>query len=211
MIYRPVVVLIMLLFVANCAGPTNENRQTKHGVLIGAGTGAILGNVIGRDTEGTLVGAALGAVVGGAIGNRVGAYMDKQEAALRRAVAASETASIERVNNALIATFKSDIMFDFNSALIKPGGLGEVKRVAGVLNQFADTTIRIEGHTDTTGPEQYNQILSQRRADAVKNALIKHAVSASRMQAIGYGESMPIGSNAQNRRVSIVITPVAGG
>lgn len=203
---------IVLLFTVSCAGPTNTNRHTKHGVLIGAGTGAVLGQAIGKNTEGTLIGAAAGSIVGGLIGNRVGAYMDRQEAELRDAVAASEAANVQRVNDALIATFKSDVMFDFNSAALKTGAHGEVARVARVLSKYPHTTIRVEGHTDSTGSEDYNLKLSEKRALAVKNALIQHAIETDRIQSIGYGETMPISSSAaQNRRVSIVIIPAAQG
>jgi outer membrane protein OmpA-like peptidoglycan-associated protein len=208
----PVVALLVLILSFGCAGPTNTDRQTKHGILIGAGTGAILGQAIGKDTKGTLIGAAAGSIVGGLIGNRVGAYMDQQEQELRNAMAASNAAVIQRTNDVLVATFKSDVMFDLNSAVLKPGSIAEISRVANVLTKYPETSIRVEGHTDSTGNETYNQQLSDRRAAAVKNALTQHNVAAHRIQAIGYGETMPISSNnAQNRRVSIVIIPAAQG
>ena len=109
----------------------------------------------------------------------------------------------------MIATFKSEVMFDFDSALLKPGGQAEIARVATVLNKYPQTMLQVEGHTDSIGSEDYNQKLSERRANAVKNALIQQGVYEQRITAIGYGESQPISSaDALNRRVNIVITPI---
>ena len=81
-----------------------------------------------------------------------------------------------------------------------------------MLNNYPQTTIRVEGHTDSTGPEDYNQLLSEKRAETVKNALVQRAVDPRRINAVGYGELRPISSdNATNRRVSIVITPIQQG
>jgi outer membrane protein OmpA-like peptidoglycan-associated protein len=81
-----------------------------------------------------------------------------------------------------------------------------------VLRKYNQTQIEVAGHTDTTGSEEYNQQLSVRRADAVKNALIQQGINPARIVAIGYGESQPISSdNAMNRRVEIVIIPVTSG
>ena len=193
----------------SCAGPTYQQRGAKTGVLIGAAGGAILGQVIGRNTEATLLGAGIGAAVGGLSGHQIGAYMDRQEQELRAALAASEAASIQRTQNVLTATFQSEVMFDFDSATLKPGAYAEIGRVGNVLNRYPQTTIRVEGHTDSKGSEQYNQDLSQRRAQAVKDALTQRGVDSRRIQTIGFGESQPISSSdAMNRRVNIVIIPI---
>jgi outer membrane protein OmpA-like peptidoglycan-associated protein len=164
--------------------------------------------VIGGNTEATLLGAGIGAAVGGLSGHQVGAYMDRQEQALRAAMASSEAASIERTQNVLTATFKGDVFFDFDSSTLKPGGYTEINRVADVLNRYPQTMIRVEGHTDSKGSEAYNQDLSERRAHAVKNALTQKGVDSRRIQTVGFGASQPISSNdAMNRRVSIVIMP----
>ena len=201
--------LALAMCFYSCAGPTYQQRGAKTGVLIGAAGGAILGQVIGRNTEATLLGAGIGAAVGGLSGHQIGAYMDRQEQELRAALAASEAASIQRTQNVLTATFQSEVMFDFDSATLKPGAYAEIGRVGNVLNRYPQTTIRVEGHTDSKGSEQYNQDLSQRRAQAVKDALTQRGVDSRRIQTIGFGESQPISSSdAMNRRVNIVIIPI---
>ena len=203
------IILAFAMTLHACAGATHQESKTKTGALLGAGVGAIAGQAIGRDTKGTLIGAAVGAAVGGIAGNRIGAYMDQQEQALRNAVATSEAASIQRSQDVLTATFKSDYLFDFDSSTLKPGAYAEIDRVANVLVQYPETMIRVEGHTDTKGNEQYNQRLSERRAEAVKSAIVQRGVNPGRIQTIGYGESQPISSvDALNRRVAVVIIPV---
>jgi outer membrane protein OmpA-like peptidoglycan-associated protein len=202
--------LSLALSLLSCAGPTQQNRGAKTGAIIGAIGGALLGQAIGRNTEGTLLGAGIGAAVGGLAGHQIGAYMDRQEAELRAAMAASDAASIQRTQDVLTATFKGEVFFDLDSTLLKPGAYAEISRIANILNRYPQTNIRVEGHTDSRGTEQYNQDLSQKRADAVKNALVQQGVNPARIVTVGYGESQPISSNdAANRRVNVVIIPIA--
>ena len=110
----------------------------------------------------------------------------------------------------LTATFKSDVFFDFNSAILKPGANAELDRVANVLNQYPQTNVRIEGYTDQKGSEEYNLQLSERRANAVRNVLIQKGIDQARITAIGLGECCPVSSDdAANRRVSMVLTAQA--
>jgi outer membrane protein OmpA-like peptidoglycan-associated protein len=208
------VVAVVSLMAAGCAQPMT---QTQKGVAIGAGTGAAvgagLGQLIGGDTEGTLIGAGIGAALGGTAGGFFANYMEKQEMAMRQQLSGVEGASIQRDAEVLAVTFKSDVLFDVNSSTVKPGGYDELQRVAGVLNNYPQTTIQIAGHTDSSGSDQYNMQLSQQRANAVKNALVGYGVAPARLMTVGYGESKPIASNAteagrqMNRRVAITITP----
>ena len=220
-----VLALAMMFTLLSCAGATRQERAAGTGAAVGAGVGAILGQAIGRNKAGTVLGAGIGAMAGGIAGDRIGAYMDRQEIELRQALreseaaglrreaqtrAAAEAAAVERTNDVLTATFRSEVLFDFDSATLKPGGREELIRVARVLNRYPETQIRIEGHADASGPEDYNQQLSLRRADAVKTALVSEGVNPQRIETVGYGESRPVSSdNAGNRRVSIVIKPTA--
>lgn len=205
-------VFIFLMCIVSCTSmETRKQKGTAGGVAIGAAAGAGLGQAIGRDTASTLWGAAIGAVVGGIAGNRIANYMDQQERDLQTVAAHSDAMSVARTQDVLTATFKGDVMFDFDSAAIKPGALSQLDSVARVLNQYPQTAIRVEGHTDASGSEEYNQRLSERRAEAVKSALIQRNVHQARIQSAGYGETLPISSSpAVNRRVNIVIVPVEG-
>jgi outer membrane protein OmpA-like peptidoglycan-associated protein len=179
---------ILILVTSGCATENKTQKGALIGTGVGAAVGAGLGQAIGRSTSSTLIGAAAGAVAGGLTGGAIGNYMDKQEASMRQSLANVEGASIQRNMDMLAVTFKSDVLFAVNSSSLKPGAFDELDRVAKVLNQYPQTNIIISGHTDSTGTEEYNQKLSERRADVVKNALAGMGVNPSRMTAIGCGE-----------------------
>ena len=210
------ILLVALAFVAaGCAEPmTRTQKGAGIGTAVGAAAGAGLGQAIGRDTESTLIGAGIGAAVGALAGGSIGRYMDNQETTMRNQLAGVEGASIQRNADMLAVTFKSDFWFDVNSATLKSGAYSELQRVSGVLNQYPQTTVQIAGHNDSTGSEAYNQQLSVRRAEAVKNALAGFNVNTARMTTVGYGESQPIADNStetgrqMNRRVQITIIPM---
>ena len=207
--------LLLLVFVlVACAAPqTKTQKGGVYGAAGGAAAGAIIGQVIGGDTEATLWGAAIGAAVGGLGGAGIGKMMDNQEKEMRQALATSEAAAVRREGNLLAVTFKGDVTFDTNSAVVKPGLYAEIDRVAGVLTQYPQTLIRVEGHTDSVGTEAYNMDLSFRRANSVRDLLVQRGVNISRIQPVGFGETMPVATNATeagrqlNRRVEIKIAP----
>lgn len=210
------VLLVICAFLGatllGCAGSSKQQTGTGVGAATGAGIGAILGQAIGKDTKGTLIGAGAGVIVGAIAGNQVGRYMDQQEREMREALSQQEQASIRRERELLQATFDQDLFFGFDSAKLKEGGLKELERVANVLNKYRRTTILVEGHTDRSGPEEYNQKLSERRAEAVKNALVQRGVIKERIEAVGYGETKPVSSDpARNRRVELLIQPITKG
>ena len=205
-----------ILLLAGCA-ETGTMTKSQKGGLIGAGGGAVVGGVlgqaIGHSTKGTLIGAAIGAAVGGVGGYGIGKMMDNQEKAMRDTLATSEAAAVSREGNLLAVTFKGDVTFDTNSTEVRPGLYSEINRVAGVLNQYPDTFIRVEGHTDSKGSNEYNMNLSKRRSDAVKTLLVLRGVADSRIEVVGFGETMPVATNdteagrQKNRRVEIKIAP----
>jgi len=208
--------LLCGLLAAGCAGPqTKTQKGAVYGAAGGAVAGAIAGQVIGHDTKGTLIGAAIGAAVGGLGGAAVGRMMDNQEKDMRDALASSEAAAVSRDGNLLAVTFKGDVTFDTDSTVVRPGLHSEITRVAGVLKQYPETFIRVEGHTDSVGSAEYNQDLSTRRANAVKTLLVQQGVAENRMEVVGFGETMPVATNdteagrQMNRRVEIKIVPKA--
>ncbi|MCG8688838.1 MAG: OmpA family protein [Desulfobacterales bacterium] len=205
--------IMISLTLFSCASmQTNQQKGTAVGAGSGAAVGAILGQAIGGNTESTLIGAGIGAAVGGIAGNQIGKYMDMQEQELRNAIAASEAASIRREQDILRATFKGEAYFDYDSSQLKPGAYEELRRIADILNKYPQTTIEVGGHTDTRGSEEYNQRLSEQRAQAVGNELMRNGVAAQRITIVGYGESRPISSDhAMNRRVEVIIEPIRQG
>ncbi|WP_407316182.1 OmpA family protein [Pseudomonas sp. nanlin1] len=101
-----------------------------------------------------------------------------------------------------------DVKFDFDKATVKPNSMGDIKNLADFMAQYPQTTTTVEGHTDSVGPDAYNQKLSQRRADAVKQVLVnQYGVGGNRVNSVGYGETRPVADNATeagravNRRV----------
>ena len=208
------VALMLALLLTGCANYSNTGKGAAYGTAGGAAAGALLGQVIGGNTKSTLIGSAAGAVIGGLAGAGVGSMMDRQENDMRQALANSEAVAVQREGDMLALTFKSDVTFGVDSSTIRPGFNSELKQVAQVLNSYPQTTIRVEGHTDSTGSEAHNQSLSERRAASVKNALVQYGVDASRINAVGLGKSAPIADNnteygrQQNRRVEIRIDPV---
>jgi outer membrane protein OmpA-like peptidoglycan-associated protein len=212
-------VCLMGAFVLNaCATPqTKTGKGAAYGAAGGAIAGAVLGQAIGRDTQGTLIGAAAGAAVGAAAGAGVGQMMDQQEAEMRDALAASEAAAVKREGDLLAITLKGDVSFDLDSDVVRPGLYNELDRIARIMIKYPQTAILVEGHTDSTGSETYNQQLSVRRANAVKKLLVQRGVPDYRVSTLGHGEHRPVATNAtpegrqMNRRVEIRINPNAQG
>jgi outer membrane protein OmpA-like peptidoglycan-associated protein len=207
-----------MIALGGCAAPqTNKGKGAAYGAAGGAVAGAALGQAIGRDTEGTLIGAAAGAAVGAVAGAGVGHMMDKQEAEMRDALAASEAAAVRREGDLLAVTLKGDFSFDLDSDVLRPGLFNELDRIAQIMIKYPQTSILVEGHTDSLGSETYNQQLSERRANSVKNLLVQRGVQADRINILGYGESRPVATNNTpegrqlNRRVEIRINPNVQG
>ncbi len=210
---KTALLLCVFFLLSGCALDTKKKEGAMWGSVVGSAVGAGVGYAVGG-SKGAAIGAGSGLVVGGLTGAAIGSYMDKQEAELRRSLAAAEAASIQREQDILAVTFKSDMMFDTNSSVLNPGAYDEINRLAEILNKYPQTYIRIEGHTDSTGTEEYNQKLSEKRAEAVKNALIGRNVNPKRVNTVGFGMAKPIASNdtevgrQMNRRVTVVIDPM---
>ena len=202
----------VLLLSAGCAtnpDGTTEYKRTAIGALggaaVGAGSGALIAGS-GHRGAGALIGGVVGATAGGAIGN----YMDRQAAEMKRRL---PEAAIAREGDKLYIALPSGILFDVDKAETKSTAKDSIAKAAEVLVKYPDTYITVEGHTDSTGTTEYNQKLSERRADAVRDQLLRDGVPASRLSVKGYGESNPVADNAtpegrqSNRRVQLEIRP----
>jgi outer membrane protein OmpA-like peptidoglycan-associated protein len=112
-----------------------------------------------------------------------------------------------------VLTLKNELLFDSAAATLKPGAHRALDNLAQFLRKYPDRDIAIEGFTDSTGSKEVNQRLSERRAAAVKDALVMRGIESRRIDARGYGPAFPIASNDSeigrqlNRRVEIVIDP----
>ena len=197
-------VLAMLVGSSGCASLNKKER----GAIIGAGTGAVVGGVVGRANGSTAKGAILGAAVGGAAGAVIGHQMDQQAKEIRQNIPG---AVVERVGEGLQVTFESGLLFDYDSDVIRGAARENLSTLAASLEKYPNTDLMIVGHTDATGPDEYNMSLSQRRATAAANYLASQGVARTRLRSTGRGEVEPVAPNdteanrQKNRRVEVAI------
>ena len=212
--FRLTALLLIVTVVSGCAalqgdGPSTERSterdKTRKGAAIGAAVGAVLGATIG---EGEADEILAGAVIGAGIGAGVGAYMDKQE----EKVARIPGTTVERIDeDTLLVHFDSDVLFDLNKSDLDTTARDVLSQAAEVIKEFDKTAVVIQGHTDSTGSAEYNQDLSEQRADSVRNYLARAGVEDGRMASLGYGEDHPVADNgteagqALNRRVDMLL------
>jgi outer membrane protein OmpA-like peptidoglycan-associated protein len=200
---------LMLPLVQACeSGPSrNVMTGTAAGAILGAGAGMMAG---GDDKRNAAIGAAVGAIAGAS----VGVYMDKQEEKLRQQTAGTGI-EVQRQGDQLALTMPSGITFAQSSATIQPAFYQALNSVAATLVEYPSTAVDIRGHASSEGARDFNQRLSQQRADAVRNYLANQGVQPVRMTAIGMGIDYPVADNSteagrvQNRRVEIILTPVS--
>ena len=139
--------------------------------------------------------------------------MDKQEAELRRKLEGTGV-RVVRNGDEIELVMPGNITFDLNESSIKPSFSGTLESVALVLKEYDKTIIQIEGHTDSSGSDSYNQLLSERRASSVRDFLLNQGIEPKRTRAVGYGERYPVASNdtaagrEQNRRVELTLVPM---
>lgn len=207
------------LLLGSCAsytGQTNapdDPNRTGRGALIGAAIGAAAGLLTGGDAVERRQRALVGAGVGGLTGGAIGAYQDRQEAQLRRQMQGTGVDVVRNGDN-ITLNMPGNVTFAFDKADIQPQFQPVLDNVASTLQQYNQTVIEVAGHTDSVGSDQYNQQLSQRRAEAVANYLGSRGIMRDRMITVGAGETRPIATNdteegrAANRRVEITLVPV---
>ena len=205
---KKTLIVIIGLALAFSFTSCGSMKDRDKGVIIGAAAGAIIGGVIGDKAGNTAAGAIIGAAIGGAAGAYIGNYMDKQAEEIERDL---EGAKIERIGEGIKITFESGILFDVNKSSLRPVAKTNLENLAVILNKYEDTEILIEGHTDSTGPEEHNMDLSIRRGESVASYMAMNNVIPTRFTVLGYGENQPIATNEttvgreQNRRVEIAI------
>ena len=200
------------------ARKTGMSKTVKGGLLGaggGAAAGAILGRVIGGG-RGTAIGAIIGAAAGGATGAIIGRKMDKQAEDLQRDM---QNAKVERVGEGIKITFDSGILFDTNSATLRPASQADITKMSATLQKYPDTNVLVEGHTDNvpirpgTAGMADNWDLSALRATEIARLLATAGVSPERVTASGRGQYVPVAANdspqnkAMNRRTEIILTP----
>ncbi|RPH49086.1 MAG: glycine zipper 2TM domain-containing protein [Lysobacterales bacterium] len=210
-----VVAAVAMGVMAGCTtvNPYSGEQQTSKAAK-GAGIGAAAGAVVGLLTKGDkLENALIGAGVGALAGGGVGYYMDVQEAKLRQQLAGTGV-SVTRMGDNITLNMPSSITFGLNSADLNAQFYNALDGVSMVLKEYDKTVVEVAGHTDSSGSDQYNLGLSERRAQAVSSYLSSHGVKSQRLLPIGAGETHPVASNdteqgrASNRRVELTIVPV---
>ncbi|MCW5723080.1 MAG: OmpA family protein [Devosia sp.] len=194
----------------------SQLSNTAGGTLLGAGGGAVAGAIVGAAVGGDpRVGALIGAGVGGLTGGAIGNYMDQQEAELRAQLQGTGV-SVTRVGDQVILNMPSNITFATDQSTVQPQFNQTLVSVALVLKKFNKTIVDVYGHTDSTGSNEHNLSLSQRRAVSVATILANQGIDQRRFYIEGKGPATPIASNAteqgraQNRRVEIQISPIRG-
>jgi OOP family OmpA-OmpF porin len=121
-----------------------------------------------------------------------------------------EITNLQQTSRGLVISL-SDILFDVDKATLKAGAQANLNRIAAVLKQYPDHDIAVEGHTDSTASESYNQRLSEERAASVRAALVAGGVDPAKITAKGFGESQAVADNGtaagrqQNRRVEVIV------
>jgi outer membrane protein OmpA-like peptidoglycan-associated protein len=210
------VVAVTICGASGCMQQDDPNRRAKVGAAAGAVAGAVLGHQL-DNSAGRWVGAVAGALAGGAVGH----YMDKQQREFERELAAEREANqleIERLrDDTLKLTVNNEVSFDFNRADVKPAFKPSLDKLGGLLKKYDQTVVHIIGHTDNIGSEEYNQRLSEERAENVRAYLVAYGVPSGRLLTEGRGMGEPRESNATeagrqlNRRVEIFVKPVVEG
>jgi outer membrane protein OmpA-like peptidoglycan-associated protein len=183
--------------------------KSQKGAVIGGTAGAVGGTIIGKAAGNKTLGTIIGAVVGGTAGAIIGRDMDKQAEQIKNDIPG---AKVERVEEGIKVEFNEKILFEFSKSDLGDSAKKNLNSLVTVLNNYPNTNIEIQGHTDSRGTDDYNMGLSVRRATAVRDYLRQNGIIATRMTTKGFGESAPAYSNdtqegmAQNRRVEFLIT-----
>lgn len=207
--------IILITSLSSCEATRNANRAQK-GAVIGAAGGALLGGILGNNVgkgENSALGAVVGGVVGGTAGAIIGNSMDKQAQKIEEEIPGAQ---VERIDDGIVVTFdeNSGVYFATNKYNLNDKSQETLNKLANVLIEFPDTNILVVGHTDSTGPREFNMTLSRDRANSVTNYFVtQKGISAERITTEWFGPDAPIADNstvegrAKNRRVNVAIVP----
>ncbi|MEJ2297243.1 MAG: OmpA family protein [Woeseiaceae bacterium] len=193
-----------------------QMSQSTKGALIGAGIGTVVGLISGDDAVERRQHAMIAAGIGALAGGGVGYYMDKQEAELRAQLEGTGV-SVTRSGEHITLNMPGNVTFATDSSDLSPAFFDVLNSVGTVLDEYEQTVVEVAGHTDSTGSEQYNQALSERRADSVARYLQSQGVIQQRLITAGMGELHPVADNSTsagrqaNRRVEITLVPLTAG
>jgi outer membrane protein OmpA-like peptidoglycan-associated protein len=208
-------VAVAAMALAGCANMSETQQRTAVGTGVGAAAGAALGSIFGGSGGATRTGAVLGAAAGG-IGTYVWSKrMEDQKRAMEQATQGTGVGVTQTADNQLKLNVPSDVSFDTGRADIKPNLAPVLDRFAQTLQQNPATTVRIIGHTDSTGTDTINDPLSINRAASTRQYLAARGVDVGRIAIDGRGSREPIADNAtatgraQNRRVEIYVAEAA--
>ena len=197
-------------------GPGQVGTRTATGAVAGGLIGGALGYLTNTNkSEEGRTNALIGAGIGALAGAGVGRYMDQQQARLQQQTAGTGVEVIRQGDN-IILQMPGDVTFAYDRADIQPQFAPVLDQVASTLTQYPQTVVDVVGHADSTGSDEYNLGLSQRRASSVAGYLVSRNVLPDRLFVAGQGERSPRASNAteagraQNRRVEIVLRPFTG-
>ena len=198
-----VVVLLIAMSTLGCVTP---GKRTAYGAGGGAAIGAGLGAVIGNQSRQAGKGAVIGALAGGLLGGTVGNRLDRQARELE------VLAETKRTEDGIVTTLKSNLLFDTAKAGLKPAAIDSVNQIADIIKKYPEDKLIVIGYTDDRGADDYNQRLSEQRAQSVRLALIARGVPGSSIEPVGMGEANPVAENtteagrARNRRVELQIS-----
>ncbi|MGM0450913.1 MAG: OmpA family protein [Pseudomonadota bacterium] len=210
-------VALSTTLVSGCATQdayTGEEKTSK--TVIGSVIGAVAGAATGAATSSKgdrEKGIMIGAASGGLLGAGVGQYMDRQETELRKRLEGTGV-RVKRDGNKIELIMPGNITFDVDQSNIRSSFHETLDSVVMVVREFDQTAIAVGGHTDSTGSFEYNQQLSEKRAESVSQYLLDEGVAQGRIHARGYGPRFPIATNdteqgrQQNRRVEIDLMPM---
>lgn len=210
-----IITIAFVGLVSSCEATKNANNAQKGAVIGttgGAVLGAIIGNQVGSSKDNQVIGAVIGGVVGGTAGVLIGNKMDKQAQKIEEEIPGAE---VERIDDAIVITFDegSGVYFATNKYDLNTQSRENLNKLSGVMMEYPDTNILVVGHTDSTGPYEFNMTLSKNRAQAVTNYLVGRGLSSGRFTTTWYGPDRPSHDNstaegrAKNRRVNVAIVP----